>query len=232
MPLIPKERAALLFFVKSPEPGKVKTRLGADLGHEAACRLYSCFAADMLAQASKTGMKIIIFFAPREKESQVCNWLGGDYEYSPQEGADLGDRMKNAFSRVFLSGADKAILMGSDIPGLPASVMIDAEEKLDHSQCVMGPSADGGYYLIGFTKDGFAPRVFHGPEWGESSVASQTMAMLAAEKIKYSLVRQWRDVDDLSDLIALYNELKTSPEKAPGTMNFLNRLAEFQELVT
>ncbi len=86
-------------------------------------------------------------------------WMGMNNEYRPQKGNDLGQRMKNAIEETFREGFDKVVLIGSDCPDLPYEFYDRAMKLIDKSGAVIGPSSDGGYYLIGFSKSDFPPRV-------------------------------------------------------------------------
>ena len=88
--------------------------------------------------------------------------LGDEFSYIPQTGDDLGERMKLAFLRCFSEGARSVVLIGSDIPDLPARIVDEAFRALDENDAVIGPAADGGYYLIGFKRDTFNGNVFPG----------------------------------------------------------------------
>ena len=107
-----------------------------------------------------------IFLSPQEKETEIKKLFGNDHEYRPQRGTDLGARMKNAFTDCFSEGFKSVVLIGSDFPDLPLKIIEDAFAALDSSSdAVIGPAADGGYYLIGFRYDTFLPAIFEGLIW-------------------------------------------------------------------
>ena len=154
--------SCVLLFVKLPVKGRVKTRLAADIGPEAALRLYESFVLDTLGMLEGLKQPVRICFDPAGTEAQCKRWLGKHYSYVAQVGRDLGQRMKNAFIHSFDEGFEKVVLIGSDIPDLPGSFLHEALEALESSEAVIGPSNDGGYYLIGFSQEAFLPVAFDG----------------------------------------------------------------------
>ena len=140
--------------------------------------------------------------------------LGPEYRYLPQRGRDLGERMKNGFLDTFTRGFEKVVLIGSDIPDLPLSFVEEAFTSLSEMDAVIGPSFDGGYYLIGFTKGAFLPRVFEGIAWGTEKVFKSTIQILTDEKRKLYVLPRWRDIDTIEDL----KDLSTPPFNIPGRM--------------
>jgi uncharacterized protein len=210
----------LLVFVKYPVEGQVKTRLAATIGHEAACALYRCFVTDTMAMSRKAGYGTRVCFHPPEAAASVGYWLGADGDYQPQKGADLGERMSNAFAVAFRQFT-RVVLMGSDAPDLPAHLIDDAFEKLKTCDAVIGPAHDGGYYLIGFSAAGFQEAPFRGVPWGTAIVFEATIAILKQEGARFHILPQWRDVDDLDDLKALYCRQMMSTTDTSATRDFL-----------
>ncbi len=170
------DKRLLIFFVKSPEPGAVKTRLSAEIGRDLAVELYRDIGARSLKAVEGGDYEIRIDFCPPDRLSIVKTWLGEGRVYFPQDGADLGKRMENAFKSAFRDGAEYVVLTGSDIPDLSGEIIEEAFSKLDDNGAVIGPAKDGGYYLIGFRKGGFLPEVFNGIRWGTDTVFTDTMA--------------------------------------------------------
>ena len=165
-------------FVRFPGQGQVKSRLAKDLGAEAATNLYRCFVQDLSERFSKEAYRLCMAFHPAEKEREMREMLGDEFSYIPQTGEDLGERMKLAFLRCFSEGARSVVLIGSDIPDLPARIVDEAFRALDKCGAVIGPSVDGGYYLIGFKEDTFNGDVFAGLPWGAETVFQETMNIL------------------------------------------------------
>ncbi|HWR72792.1 MAG TPA: TIGR04282 family arsenosugar biosynthesis glycosyltransferase, partial [Nitrospirota bacterium] len=128
----------ILLFIKAPVKGRVKSRLASVLGEDAALELYRSFTLDILDTIDKTGHPCTIFFYPPDSGEAVTAWLGPGRTCLPQEGGDLGLRMANAFATIFNRGASRAILIGSDLPDLPADLLTKAIRSLDDHDAVIG----------------------------------------------------------------------------------------------
>jgi len=214
--------SCILIFVKLPEKGSVKTRLAKDLGHDFVQTLYRNFVLDLLETLAKVKWPIIIYFHPPESKAAVSRWLGGSYLYVPQNGSDLGERMKNAFKDVFERGFSRAVIIGSDIPDLKISILDMAFNSLHANDMVIGPSADGGYYLIGFRHNSFLPEVFKGISWGTDTVLKDTLKILREKNYKAHFLPELRDVDTIEDLKALYERNKDTAFADSRTMKFIS----------
>lgn len=194
----------ILVFIKSPEKGNVKSRLSAVIGEEHACRIYELFVLDLLKTLQKVAddgnyaLKVC-FYGPESGEA-IAAWLGSRYEYLPQQGKDLGERMSLSFRESFTSGHRQILLVGSDIPDLPAQIIHDGFAFLERHGAVIGPSHDGGYYLIGFRSDCFLPDIFAGIQWGTDEVFEKTMARFRLGNQDVSILPAWQDIDTLEDL--------------------------------
>lgn len=213
----------ILLFVKYPEPGKVKTRLEPLLGKEDVAGLYCCFVLDLLETVAGTGYPLGVFYDPPEKKGALVRLFGEGYDYRPQEGADLGERMRNAFKSAFAEGMTAVVLIGSDLPDLPPSVLQEAFSSLETADGVLGPSADGGYYLIGFRKEGFFPDVFNDISWSTDSVFSETMRRFSAAGRTVSLLPRGRDLDYPEDLRDFRRRNLAKPFSRSRTMIFLDQ---------
>jgi rSAM/selenodomain-associated transferase 1 len=212
----------MLLFLKAPVSGRVKTRLAAALGDDAALDLYRNFVLDILDTFENEGSPYSIFFYPPDAKALIFGWLGQHRQYLPQEGTDLGERMKNAFTRVFQEGQDRAIIIGSDMPDLPARLLNEALESLVTHDCVIGPAADGGYYLIGFAKAGFRPTVFDNIAWSTERVFAETMLRLEHDGARVHVLPLRRDVDTIDDLRDFFERNRDHPDRAPRTMASLS----------
>ena len=149
------EDRCLVMFAKFPERGQVKSRLAKDLGEERVADLCRCFIEDLLERLSRGSYRFQMAFYPADKERETKEMFGNEFSYIPQSGEDLGERMKNIFSSCFSEGSQSVVVIGSDIPDLPAWIIEEAFFSLDDHDAVIGPSSDGGYYLIGFRKEAF-----------------------------------------------------------------------------
>jgi rSAM/selenodomain-associated transferase 1 len=217
----PPRDQRILFFLRLPEEGQVKTRLGATIGQDRATELYGRFVEDILAMLDGVGIDVHICYQPRGAGLTVGNWLGQHRSYAPQEGADLGGRMANAFRDAFAGGVSRAVLIGSDIPDLPGETVAQAFRDLQRNDVVIGPSSDGGYYLIGFDAARFEPDVFESIRWSTDHVFDQTMAIVNRHRLKTGVLPVWHDVDTRSDLDALIERSRDTRFENSKTFNLI-----------
>lgn len=191
----------VLLFMKSPEKGLVKSRLSKTIGEETALDIYKCFVRDTLKTLESCKYPFRVFFWPPHSGVIVRDWLGDSYSYSPQHGEDLGEKMENAVAQAFSGNIEKVLVIGSDIPDLTASLIAGAFDALDTNDAVIGPSVDGGYYLIGFNKDSFSATAFHGIEWSTDAVFHQTMDILKGSGLRVHTLERLMDIDTFDDLL-------------------------------
>ena len=207
----------LLIFMKYPEEGKVKTRLARYLGTKSAAVLYKRMVMHLMRKLDDTGPKgpfsVRMVFSPPERETDMKNWLGSGRIYMPQRGEDLGERMDNAFRDVFAEGCGKAVIIGCDIPDLSPELIIKAFDSLDSAGAVIGPTLDGGYYLIGFQRVKFVPQIFRGIPWGGKDVFKKTIGKFPSD-CNVSILPQLRDLDTFEDLLAF--QQKSGHETGPS----------------
>jgi rSAM/selenodomain-associated transferase 1 len=192
----------LLVFLKAPRPGQVKTRLAAEVGGEAAARLYRALAERVLAQTAPLAddaYRRVVFFAPADARDEVAAWLPGETLVA-QEDSDLGQRMDAAFAAAFARGASRAVLVGSDVPRLSRAHVLEALAALESRPLVLGPATDGGYYLVGLRER--RPELFRDIPWGTASVRTATLERAASLGLDVHLLEPLRDVDTAADLEA------------------------------
>lgn len=213
----------ILLFIKYPQIGKVKSRLARDLGEEITVELYQNFVQDILSSIREIEADLKICFHPPDLRERFVEWLGGDYDYLPQDGQDLGERMAKGLTRVFSEGYDKAIIIGSDSPDLPGDIIEIGLSSLCSNDVVIGPSHDGGYYLIGFDKEGFLSEVFRGIAWSSATVFKMTIDIIGKAGLKVFVLPEWRDVDTLDDLRDLIRRNNSSWFRFSRTFAFLSK---------
>lgn len=229
--------ARILLFVRYPEPGSVKTRLARHAGNDKAAELYRAFVEDTVEGLKTLPVGLTVCYAPELEDGSdaggpVTDWLLPLVEekdgvlFMPQRGADLGSRMLNAFEDAFAAGADRVALMGSDIPDFPPALVLRAIQEVDRTGCIIGPSQDGGYYLLAFTREEFAPMVFHGPRWGESDVLRTTLELVGRAGLLPALLPEWNDVDTFRDLNVLWRINKNSSFRHSRTWPLLKEMEE------
>jgi rSAM/selenodomain-associated transferase 1 len=214
-------REAILVFVKHPQPGQVKTRLAAAMGATCAAVLYQAFVADVLgAVTACSAYEHRVCFTPATSEPAIRTWLGDRHRLMAQVGTDLGLRMTRAFEQTFSNGYDRLVLIGTDIPQIQPETLHAAFSALGQADTVIGPATDGGYYLIGFRKESFSPRVFQDIVWGSDGVLDATLSRLSSIGRRCILLPCLTDIDDIKDLTAL----DLSPGSAPHTAAAISRL--------
>lgn len=212
----------VLLYAKYPQRGRVKTRLSRAIGPEHAVALYRCFVRDLLAMLRAGPRRVCVCYAPRAAEADFREWLGAEYAYLPQRGSDLGARMKASFQQMFQSGCRAAVLVGSDLPDLPAAHIDTAFQQLEAHDAALGPTDDGGYYAIGFRADTFTPEAFDGIAWSTESVYAQTIRQLTTAGRTCASLPGWWDVDVAADLRQLASRAGAS-DRAPRTLRYLRQ---------
>ena len=187
----------LAVFVKNPLPGRVKTRLHQRYAPTEAAKLYRAFVRDCLdACRGVEADHRVICYDPPDAASQIRPLAGSGWELRPQCPGDLGARMSEAFEWSFAQGATRTVLLGSDAPSLPADYVQQAFESLGQADLVLGPSTDGGYYLIGLSAP--RPELFADIDWGTGGVLAGTLER--ATGLSMVLSPLWYDVDAPEDL--------------------------------
>ncbi len=191
----------LIIFTRYPQPGATKTRLIPALGAEGAADLQRQLTEKVVAEARQLrrggGLDIEIRHAGGDAGSMAV-WLGNDLRYADQGPGDLGRRMATAFADGFAAGAGAMVLVGSDIPALTEAVLAAAFEALGRADLVLGPAADGGYYLVGLRLP--RPELFTGVAWGSAGVCAETLERAATAGLVTVLLEELRDVDRPEDL--------------------------------
>lgn len=221
----PAADACVLLFVKSPAHVPVKSRLAEAVDEEMARELYRNFVLDIMETLSgitaKSGAATTVCVYPPEAEREMQTWLGGDRRYLPQEGNNLGERMRNAFLRSFSDGYRRAILIGSDAPDLTGEIITEGLACLEDRDAVIGPAHDGGYYLIGFRSGSFLPAVFDDIPWGTVEVFARTMQIFRRFAYDVPVLPPWRDIDTYDDLRHLKISHQQGPFADSRTMRYL-----------
>ena len=205
---------------KYPAPGRVKTRLARTLGPELACRLYHAFVLDLADRLRGLPYSVTWAYAPAE--APFAEIVPGA-RCRLQEGRNLGERMAGAIAAEFRDGSGPVLVIGADVPHLPASRLAEAAIMLERdADVVLGPAEDGGYYLIGVTAP--APALFEGVSWGTSDVLTATLARAAGAGLRTRLLAPDFDVDEEADLDRLADLLARGDVDLPGTAAILRAL--------
>ncbi|MEM8865437.1 MAG: TIGR04282 family arsenosugar biosynthesis glycosyltransferase [Planctomycetota bacterium] len=204
-------------FAKYWTPGKVKTRLAADIGDERAAAVARLFVETLIRRLNGGADRHVIGFAPAEASAAFSTLAPSGWQVEPQCEGDLGARMRYYFETAFAAGAGRVILLGADSPNVPLAVIREAFERLADQRLVLGPTDDGGYYLIGARSE--APPVFDAMPWSDATLWQATTDRLAARGWRqdrdWSPLPPWYDVDTMDDMQRLRTELQeTSDDQA------------------
>ncbi|HSR20171.1 MAG TPA: TIGR04282 family arsenosugar biosynthesis glycosyltransferase [Anaerolineales bacterium] len=195
----------LLVAAKQPAPGQTKTRLSPPLSPLHASELYECFLRDTLdAMRKVAGVQRVIGFLPDDAQ-EYFNQLAPDMQLVRQRGASLGERLDNLLTGVLQGGSQRAVVMDSDSPTLPIDYISRAFELLADADMVMGPTRDGGYYLIGLKRP--QPYLLRQVQMSTSHVLGDTLALADSCGLSVSLLPTWYDVDTVADLHQLADEV-------------------------
>ena len=187
------KKEVVLVFQKNAILGKVKTRLASGMGELRALEIYRHLIQSTYSVLEDVSASVWTYysdFIPETVNPPIAKSF-------VQEGHDLGERMANAFARSFESGMEKVVLIGTDCPSLQSQHLNQAFEALIHSDLVLGPATDGGYYLIGMKRK--ADYLFEGISWSSAEVLSQTLAVASANGLDFTLLDELSDIDTQED---------------------------------
>lgn len=208
---------------KAPVPGQAKTRLVATLSARAAADLYRAFLLDTLDLALSQGWERVSLVHPAGAALLLGDLVPAEVVLHQQPGAGLGDALSDAFASHLGAGFDKVVLLGSDSPGLSPDVLESASDALDTDDVCIGPSLDGGYYLLGMTAP--HPELFESIEWSTDRVCAQTLERARRSQLSVHLLPTWYDVDTPADLDHLHSALASGlATHAPRTAAAMARL--------
>jgi len=202
-------RSKLLVFAKVPRPGRVKTRLCPPLGAEQATRLYAAMVGDAIEAYASLGFSVRVYVAP-DPDPFPAELLPPRVTVHTQMGVGLGERMLHALEDAFSDGAERAVLIGTDHPTLPLAYITQAFEAVSSPETVvLGPTLDGGYYLVGMSRS--YPELFMGMTYSHPGVLEETLDRATATDASVTLLRSWYDVDDVASLQHLAEDLTQMP---------------------
>ncbi len=197
---------AVILMTRLPHPGATKTRLMPLLTPMQCAELHGAFLKDYegCLKHLDTNVRLFIAYAPENSSREAMGLLPAEGYRFVQEGSTLGERMTHAFCKVFSMGAEKAVLVGSDIPHIQPGHFSHAFQALEDGDLVFGPTVDGGYYLVGMNslhKEIFSDDL----KWGNLSVLEATCRIANERGLAVSLIEKQRDIDTVADLMAFYN---------------------------
>lgn len=200
-------KQAYILFTRVPIPNKVKTRLQSRLTGTKASQAQLRMLQDSFKKFSplvNQGIDLFLAYSDEGSPDSLIQLMPICFKAFPQKGPTIGERMKQALATVFSLGYQKVVLTGSDIPNLTAELITSAFDQM--SEVVLGPSHDGGYYLVGATEIVNLAPIFDAPiTWGKSEVLTETLKLL--RKYQVALLEPLEDMDHPADLQAIQSQL-------------------------
>lgn len=192
----------LLVFAKAPQPGRVKTRLVPPLTPEEAAAVCEASLRDVIAGARRSGARVGILYDDTPGAAGYFAVAFPDLERQPQSAGDLGRRLFDAFASRFAEGADSVTAIGTDSPTLPTAYLTEGLATPRKAAGVIGPTADGGYYLIGLRRDAWpdAASLFRDVPWSTDRVFQVTLQRAAENGLDLRVLAEWYDIDRVDDL--------------------------------
>lgn len=218
---------ALVIFAKYPEPGKVKTRLGREIGNERAAALYRAFLLDLAERFPAVGEcdTYDVLWACAPGNGALAEIVGTEAVISPQRGETLADRLYLAALEARERGYRRMVVVGSDTPHLPEAHVRDGFALLGAHDTVLGPAEDGGYYLAALHLQPAPADVFRGIEMSTPNVLADTLRRARDLGLRTALLPALFDVDELADLCRLAKLPSNGMERAaPHTYSALQQL--------
>ncbi len=223
---------AVILFARDPVEGQVKTRLSSFLDDPVILTLYRHFLRDSIEKICSIAEADRFIGIASDPKTGYFDDVSRSHpvHLCVQKGGNLGERMRQAFTDRFAEGYQRVVIIGSDSPTLPAAYIAQALQS--NKEVVIGPSTDGGYYLVGM--QGKVKDIFEGVPWGTESVLSETLKVLKQQQAKAELLPVWYDVDLPEDLRFLKTHLEwmahAGLEEGRATLEFLNQLQLEQKI--
>ena len=210
----------LVVMAKAPKPGRVKTRLAESLPSAAVIALYRCLLEDTLALAKSLAGVEVAVMCPELDHNELAHLVGDTVQVIAQEGEGLAAGLTSVFGR-FTVGGQRVIAFNSDSPHLAPAVLDKAFEILATHDVVVGPTHDGGYYLVGAKAAHLS--LFEADGMGTGSALDRLLLRTRALRLSTGFTETFYDIDVANDLIQLARELRLTPEKAPRTARWFGK---------
>ena len=213
----------LVIMAKAPRSGAVKTRLTTSLSAEAVTGFYCCLLEDTLALARSLKLKLgdveVAIMCPASDVNELAQLARNEASVVAQQGEGLAAGLTSVFAHFAEGHQRRIIAFNSDSPHLPRSVLEDAFETLAAHDVVVGPTHDGGYYLVG--AKAAHPTLFAGDGMGTSSALERLLSRARALELSVGFADPFYDIDVADDLTRLAEELRLAPARAPRTAAWL-----------
>lgn len=224
MALLPGQTRTLVIMAKAPRSGMVKTRLAQSLSSCAVTTLYCCLLEDTVALAKSLSGVTVAVMCPESDTEELASLLDSSIRIVGQKGEGLAGGLTSVFESFTAAGAKQVIAFNSDSPHLAPSVLESAFDSLATHDVVIGPTHDGGYYLVGAKAS--HPALFAGDGMGTRSALDRLISRTQALKLSTGFTEIFYDIDVAEDLIRLDQELELAPQKAPRTAAWLEEWKE------
>jgi hypothetical protein len=211
-------------FAKAPDPGRVKTRLSPALRPGEAADLYRALLLDTIDVVESAGSRLFVAFTPGTSRRPLERLLGSRRRLLPQPPGDLGARLEGVLERLQAEAGPRAIVVGSDCPGLTPERLREAWDALGSKPVVLGPALDGGFYLLGLS--GPQPGLLRGIPWSTGGVLDATRGQAASRGLDVHELPAERDLDTPDDLFEWFAEARASKLEStyPRTWKILHAI--------
>lgn len=216
----------LVIMAKAPRPRMVKTRLAQSFSEHAVTQFYRCLLEDTIALASSLKNVNVAVMCPLSHDDELRSWIGNRVQVVPQQGHGLAAGLTSVFRHFTALGPQRVIAFNSDSPHLAPSVLDRAFEILRTHEVVVGPTHDGGYYLVGAKRA--HPTLFEGDGMGTRSALERLVERTKALGLRTGFTETFYDIDIADDMVRLAEELRLAPSKAPRTAAWL---AEWEHIM-
>ncbi len=219
---------AVILMTKIPQAGESKTRLCPPLTASGAAELAECFLRDTILHVEQTGIEMWLAVTPYSSFDELEFMVHKPAHIFMQEGCNLGSRMNHALRTVMKNDKRSVVLIGSDLPTMPALYVTTAIEVLeeDEADVVFTPTRDGGFGLVAMRKP--IPALMECVEWSTATTLLQVLARARVLELRYLLLTEWYDIDTVADLAELSSELTTNAStraQAPNTWRWVEQYA-------
>ena len=209
----------LVIMAKAPRPGSVKTRLAQSLSLQSVTELYRCLLSDTIALAQSLDQVEVVIMCPVPDVEELSRAVGSTVPIVAQTGQGLAAGLTSVFAHFTTRGHQRVIAFNSDSPHLPASVLVASFDALESDDLVVGPTYDGGYYLVGARAS--YPGLFTSDGMGTGSALETLLRRAGALGLSVHLTDPFYDIDVAADLSQLADDLQRIPGKAPRTAKWL-----------
>ncbi len=215
-------KQALILFTRIPQPGDTKTRLFSVLGPEGSAAFQTAMLRDLALLLQDHPADLFLSYTPTGEPTLLRELFPFARDFFPQQGEELGARMHHSLSHCFALGYDSVVLIGSDLPLLSRSHLDRAFFLLERAEATLGPSEDGGYYLVGLRRP--CSQLFENQSYGGSSVYEHAAEAIASAGLSFSAALPCPDVDTGEDLRVLWPRLLPESHSARFLHSFFREI--------